>query len=95
MRAYRVFFTVLLCALVTMPVTVAGARSPSATANLTFSLWDKNQMPAMQQIINGFEKQYPNVHVTIQQTPWAGYWNKLATLTAGGASWDVTGVKKL
>jgi multiple sugar transport system substrate-binding protein len=43
----------------------------------------------MQAIIKEFERQHPTVQITIQQTPWAGYWNKLATLTAGGSGWDV------
>ena len=89
MRFCRIFWCLAFCAALVLPVPVAHARSHQATVTLTFGLWDKNQMPAMQQIINGFEKQHPNVQVTIQQNPYATYWNKLATLTAGGSGYDV------
>jgi multiple sugar transport system substrate-binding protein len=89
MRFYRIVWSLVLCALVTLPASVASARSHRATADLTFALWDKNQIPAMQKIITKFQQRHPDVRITIQQTPWAGYWNKLATLTAGGSSYDV------
>src|SRR5919199_499987 len=89
MRFHRIFWSLVLCALVMLPASVASARSHRATANLTFALWDKYQIPAMQKIITKFQQLHPDVRITIQQTPWAGYWNKLATLTAGGSSYDV------
>lgn len=89
MHLRRLAWSILMCALLVLPASAVSARSSSAQVSLTFGLWDKNQIPAMQTIINQFEKLHPNISVTIQQTPWAGYWNKLTTLTAGGGGYDV------
>ncbi len=89
MRVRRIAWLVAVCALLVGPVSAVGARTSQAPVNLTFALWDKNQIPAMQTIITEFQRLHPNVKITIQQTPWAGYWNKLLTLTAGGSGYDV------
>ncbi len=89
MRVRRIAWLVAVCALLVGPMSAVGARSSQAPVNLTFALWDKNQIPAMQTIITEFQRLHPNVKITIQQTPWAGYWNKLLTLTAGGSGYDV------
>lgn len=89
MRFHRLFWSLLLCVLLALPVSAASARTSAATVSLTFGLWDQNQVPAMKTIIKEFERLHPNVTITIQQTPWAGYWNKLTTLTAGGGGYDV------
>src|SRR5690349_12001974 len=83
MRITRFLQVLALCAVLTVPATAVNARSHADTVSLSFALWDKNQIPAMQQIIKEFQRLHPNVQIHIEQTPWAGYWNKLATLTAG------------
>jgi multiple sugar transport system substrate-binding protein len=89
MRFRRSIFPLLLCALLTLPAAAASARTSADQVSLTLGLWDQNQVPAEQTIIKQFEHLHPNIKVTIQQTPWAGYWNKLTTLTAGGSGYDV------
>ncbi|QBD75608.1 sugar ABC transporter substrate-binding protein [Ktedonosporobacter rubrisoli] len=78
-----------------MLVVFTSCGSPDNTAsqggkvNLTYALWDQNQQPAYQKSIDEFEKQHPNIKVTIQQTPWAQYWQKLNTEFAGNSAPDV------
>jgi multiple sugar transport system substrate-binding protein len=70
-----------------------GATAPAAASGaqvtLTYGMWDENQKPAMQQTIDEFQKQHPNIKVEIQLTPWNNYWDKLKTAAAGGEINDV------
>lgn len=66
-----------------------GSGSQSGTVNLTYGLWDSNEQVGYQKSINEFEKQHPNIKVTIQQADYDQYWQKLDTELAGGAAPDV------
>jgi multiple sugar transport system substrate-binding protein len=57
--------------------------------NLTYALWDQTQQVGYQQSINQFMQQHPKIHVTIEQTPWGSYWQKLGTEFAAGNAPDV------
>ena len=63
--------------------------SSDEKVTLTYGIWDKNQEPAMQQIITDFEKQNPNISVDIQLTANADYWTKLQTAATAGTAPDV------
>ncbi|WP_420799294.1 ABC transporter substrate-binding protein [Ktedonospora formicarum] len=63
--------------------------SSGGTVALRYSIWDKNQVPALQQIIDKFEKAHSNIKVTIEVTPYAQYWTKLETAATGGSAADV------
>lgn len=56
---------------------------------LSYALWDQEQVPAMQQIIDEFKQTHPNIDVKIQVTPWDDYWTKLQTSATGGSAPDV------
>ncbi|NRF90372.1 extracellular solute-binding protein [Paenibacillus frigoriresistens] len=58
-------------------------------AELRYTIWDTNQQPAYQKIINEFQKENKNIKVTLQVVPWANYWDKLNTEIAGGTAPDV------
>lgn len=68
-------------------------QSGSAQAqqeNITFAWWTHPQRTEeTKKAIALFEKKYPNIHVTLEYTGWAGYWSKLATEIAGGSEPDV------
>ncbi len=67
----------------------SGSSSGNGVVNLTYALWDQNEQVGYQQSINQFMKLHPKIHVTIQQTPWASYWQKLGTEFAAGNAPDV------
>ncbi|WP_432890049.1 ABC transporter substrate-binding protein [Kribbella sp. CA-245084] len=48
-----------------------------------------------QKAIAAFEKKHPTIHVTGEFSDWNGYWDKLATATAGGNSPDVIQMDQL
>ncbi len=64
----------------------SGGNGP---VNLTYALWDQNEQVGYQQSVNQFMKLHPNIHVTIEQTPWGSYWQKLSTEFAAGNAPDV------
>jgi len=65
------------------------ASSSNGPVNLTYALWDPTEQVGYQQSINVFMQQHPNIHVTIEETPWAQYWQKLNTELAAGDAPDV------
>src|ERR1700726_2111846 len=65
------------------------AASSNGPVNLTYALWDPTEQVGYQQSINVFMKQHPNIHVTIEETPWAQYWQKLNTEFAAGDAPDL------
>jgi multiple sugar transport system substrate-binding protein len=69
--------------------SAAGGGDPTGPVTLTYGIWDPNQKPAMQQIVNAFEKLHPNITVDVELTPNADYWNKLQTEAASGTAPDV------
>jgi multiple sugar transport system substrate-binding protein len=56
---------------------------------LTYGVWDKNQVPAMNQIIKAFEAKNPNITVSVQLTPYPDYFTKLQAASTGGQAPDV------
>ncbi|MEU6263605.1 ABC transporter substrate-binding protein [Saccharopolyspora shandongensis] len=63
-----------------------GGSSASGKVELSYRIWDKNQMPAMQQIVDKFQASHPGISVTIQLTPSSEFWTKMqANVTAGDA----------
>ena len=57
---------------------------------LRFAWWGSDiRHEATQQAIEAFEAENPNIDVQGEFGEWAGYWDKLATMTAGGDAPDV------
>ncbi|QBD80567.1 sugar ABC transporter substrate-binding protein [Ktedonosporobacter rubrisoli] len=65
------------------------SSSSNQPVTLRYGLWDKNQVPAMQKIIDAFKKTHPNISVNIEVTPYVQYWTKLETAATGGSAPDV------
>lgn len=59
------------------------------TANLTYGVWDLNQVPAMEALVEDFNEQYPNITVQIAHTPPQQYWTKLQTQASSNTLPDV------
>lgn len=59
-------------------------------ATIRFSWWGSDSRHEMnQELIDAFEDEYPHISVQPDYTDWGGYWDKLATQTAGGDTPDV------
>ncbi|GAA1128646.1 sugar ABC transporter substrate-binding protein [Arthrobacter flavus] len=58
-------------------------------ASISYGLWDDVQRPAMEELIAGFNEEYPNIDVSITTTPFAQYFTKLQTQAGGGELPDV------
>ncbi|BDF32110.1 sugar ABC transporter substrate-binding protein [Lachnospiraceae bacterium] len=58
---------------------------------LTFGIWDENQRPAMEALVDAYEAEHKDVTVEIQLTPYKGseYWTKLEASATGGKAPDV------
>jgi multiple sugar transport system substrate-binding protein len=81
-----------------LAVAVAGCSNPGggdvpstedASGEITYMVWDANQVPALEQNIADFNELYPDVTVNLDVTPWAQYWTKLQTQAEGGTLADV------
>jgi multiple sugar transport system substrate-binding protein len=49
------------------------------TAELTYAFWDASQQPAIEANLAEFTKEYPNIKVNLDVTPWGDYWTKIQT----------------
>jgi len=49
------------------------------TAELTYAFWDATQQEAIEANLVEFNKQYPNIKVNLDVTPWGDYWTKIQT----------------
>ena len=67
----------------------AEIAGPDATAELTYGVWDLNQVPAMEALVEDFNQSYPNISVQIAHTPPQQYWTKLQTQASSGTLPDV------
>lgn len=56
---------------------------------LSYAFWNAEQQPAIEQQIEAFREQFPNISVTPQVVPFADYFTKLQTGIAGGETYDV------
>jgi multiple sugar transport system substrate-binding protein len=66
-----------------------GSDDPNAKVTLSYAVWDKNQVPAMQQLATAFTQENPNITIDVQLTPWETYWTKMKAAATGGAAPDV------
>ncbi|MEN5073586.1 sugar ABC transporter substrate-binding protein [Isoptericola cucumis] len=57
----------------------ATVAANDAQAEITYAIWDENQKPAIDQNIKDFNKEYPNIKVTVDLTPYQQYFTKLQT----------------
>ncbi len=66
-----------------------GAGSGDGKVELSYRIWDKNQLPAMQRIVDRFQSTHPNIRVGIQLTASQEFWTKLQADATGGSAPDV------
>lgn len=56
---------------------------------LTYALWDPYEQVGYQKSVNLFEKEHPNIHVTIEQIPYNSYQQKITAQYISGNAPDV------
>lgn len=56
---------------------------------LTYAMWDKNQMPAIEEMAKKFNEKNPNVEIKIELTPNKQYWTKMEAAATGGTLPDI------
>jgi multiple sugar transport system substrate-binding protein len=77
-------FKILSSLLVTLALSASFAQT-----TLTYAIWDNNQLPAHEQIVEAFKAEHPDIQVNIEVVPWESYWEKIQTAAAGGELYDV------
>ncbi|NDL60882.1 ABC transporter substrate-binding protein [Phytoactinopolyspora mesophila] len=80
--------------LVAIPLVVAACGGDDSTAEgsggqISYWLWDANQLPAYQECAEAFHESGTDVQVTIEQYGWDDYWNQITTGFVGGTAPDV------
>lgn len=48
-------------------------------AEITYGVWDQNQVAAIEENIAAFNEEYPDITVNVNVTPYSEYWTKLQT----------------
>ncbi len=69
----------------------SGGGESSGKTELTFGIWDENQRPAMEALVEAYEAENEDVTIEIQLTPYKGgeYFTKLEASATGGTAPDV------
>ena len=58
--------------------------------NLSIAWWgNETRHEYTQELLDAYTEEHPNVTFTASPTSWDGYWEKLATQTAGGSCPDI------
>ncbi|MCS5717164.1 sugar ABC transporter substrate-binding protein [Herbiconiux sp. CPCC 205763] len=65
------------------------APAKDLSADITYGVWDQQQVAAIDENIAAFNEIYPNIKVTVNVTPYAEYWTKLQTQASSGTLPDV------
>jgi multiple sugar transport system substrate-binding protein len=66
-----------------------GASSEEAKGEISYWLWDANQLPAYQQCADNFHTANPDITVKITQRGWDDYWSTLTNGFVAGTAPDV------
>lgn len=78
------------CAVPAAPTSTPVAEDPDKPASIRFYWWGSDaRNERMQQAIDIFQDDNPNITVTGEFAEWGGYWDKLATSVVGGDTPDV------
>ena len=79
----------LLITAVPLVLAVIPQKAQGDEITLTFALWDENQKPTMQKIVDAFNASHEGVKVVIELTPWTNYWMKLDAAAGAGQAPDI------
>lgn len=71
------------------PAASGGGKPTTGKVNLTYALWDPHEQVGYQQSIDEFMRIHPNIHVTIENIPYAQYEAKLTQEFTAGTGPDL------
>lgn len=68
-----------------------GGSSSGGKTKLAMGIWDENQRPTMEKLVEAYTAENEDVEIEIQLTPYKGgeYWTKLEAAATGGKAPDV------
>ncbi len=66
-----------------------GGGEGGGSARLAYALWNPDQAPIMEDLAKEFQKEHPDIEVSVQVTPFDQYFTKLQTAIGGGSGPDV------
>ncbi|MEK8225602.1 extracellular solute-binding protein [Oerskovia sp. M15] len=75
--------------LLTLSACSSGGGPGGSGGEISYWLWDSNQVPAYQACAAAFTEANPDTTVKIEQYAWADYWTKLTASFVGGSGPDV------
>jgi multiple sugar transport system substrate-binding protein len=68
----------------------SGSTAAGQPIKINYMLWGSpEELAVWQAIVDDFEKQHPDISVTVDVSDWNSYWDKLQTLFAGGTPPDI------
>jgi multiple sugar transport system substrate-binding protein len=65
------------------------AQSADKAVTLDYLIWDEEQAPVMQAMIDGFQSKNPNIKVEMTATPWGQYMTKIQTMLGTNTAPDI------
>ncbi|MGZ3546427.1 MAG: extracellular solute-binding protein, partial [Gemmatimonadaceae bacterium] len=75
---------------VLLALALTSCSSASAGNKTTLRIWAMGREgEVLSQLIPGFEKEHPDIHVEVQQIPWTAAHEKLLTAYVGDATPDI------
>lgn len=77
-----------LAAALVLSGCAADGGATDEPVTITYSVWAGTQTPAMQEIVDAFEEQNPDIDVELVELPWPQYWSTLQTGAQGGTAPD-------
>jgi len=85
----RQVFALALIMMLVLSLVPTASTSAREDVTITYAIWDNNQLPAHEQIMEAFMEANPGIKVDIQVLTWGNYWEKLQPAVAGCAAYDV------
>jgi multiple sugar transport system substrate-binding protein len=88
-KAVAVAAVVTLSLALSACAPTAAPEAPEAKGEITYGLWDSNQLPAYEQCAADFTAANPDITVSIEQLGWDDYWTKVNAGFVSGDGYDV------
>ncbi|MGD1821848.1 MAG: ABC transporter substrate-binding protein [Pleomorphochaeta sp.] len=90
MNKIKKLVIIFLVAVLSLSSVIAnGQKEESGKKVLTLSIWDENQKPTIQKIIDAYNMQSDEYEAVLELTPWNQYWTKLDAAAGANQAADV------